>query len=59
VKVYLQKIADNANGDIGGAPHGAFWQGDYDSFINGNIQNVLCNGPELPNRFILANESSG
>jgi hypothetical protein len=48
VKVYLQKIADNANGDIGGSPHGNFWQGDYNSFINGSIRNVLCNGPEVP-----------
>jgi len=45
---YLDKIADNANGNIVSSVHGPFWRGTYSDFVDGNVPHVACGNNDVP-----------
>ena len=48
VQAFFNNFIAANNIDIGGAPHGAFWNTSYDNFVNGNVPNVLDPNTNLP-----------
>ena len=48
IQSYLDAVADNANLDVTGSPHKAFWNVPYTDFVSGVIPNVKCKGNPIP-----------
>jgi hypothetical protein len=40
VKAFFNNFIQTNGTDLSGSPHGAFWNTDYNSFVNGNVPGV-------------------
>nr|HEV8008463.1 hypothetical protein [Bradyrhizobium sp.] len=48
VQAFFNNFIAANNIDIGGAPHGAFWNTGYNDFVTGDVPNVVDPNTNLP-----------